>query len=218
MIFSGIAFTQNIDTPKSEIYSKLKCCSCKISFDKCGCPEAVQMKAYIEGLLESGISIEEVFYKIAKKYTLDTILDEKIKKNVEARFIKEAGESHPQIMLDPFFDFGTVSKKEGKKSKVFKISNQGNASLIIRQIKTSCPCASVSLRVDRNKSPYFSTEGSPKDWQAEIKPKTAAELDFMIDLGSLYVKPGKLIRGAEITSNDPVYPELTVRIEAEVKD
>jgi len=219
IFFSETAFAQSSDESKSQIYSQLKCCACQVSFDKCTCLEAKEMKAYIDALLESGARKEEVFYKVAKKYSLNAILDTQIKQEIEKRLIREAGQSRPQIVLDPSsFDFGVMSKKKGRVSKTFKISNKGNAPLIIKQIKSSCPCATVSLKVDKNKSPYFGTEGSPKDWQSEIKPRKSGELELVVDLASAYVKTGKLIRDASLVSNDPLYPEVSLRVEAEVAD
>ncbi len=220
MIFSSqVLFGQNNDTLKSEVYSKLKCCACQVSFDKCTCPEAKEIKAYIDALLESDVSKEEIFYKVAKKFSLKTILDEQVRQEVEKRLIQEAGQNHPQIVLESnSFDFGKVSKKQEKISKNFKFANQGNSSLIIKSMKTSCPCATVSLKVNKAKSPYFGTEGAPKDWKMEIKPGEQGEAELMLDLGSSHVKPGKLIREASIVSNDPVYPEVTVRVEAEVNE
>lgn len=219
LFFSGIIFAQDAQMAELEIYSKLKCCECQDSFDKCICPEAKEMKAYIDALLDSGLGKEEIFYKVAKKFSLNTILDAQIKVEIEKRLIKEAGEKRPQIILDSTsFDFGTMSKKKGKVSKVFKVSNKGNAPLIIKQIKTSCPCASVSLKVNKTKSPYFGTEGSPKDWQSEIKPRESGALELVVDLASAYVQTGKLIRDASLISNDPIYPEVSVRVEAEVSN
>ncbi|PIP20355.1 MAG: hypothetical protein COX40_05210 [Candidatus Omnitrophica bacterium CG23_combo_of_CG06-09_8_20_14_all_40_11] len=90
--------------------------------------------------------------------------------------------------------------------------------LIIRNLKTSCPCVTASLKLNKKKTPYFGTEGSPKNWQIEIKPQEFGELELRIDLASSHVKPGKLIREASIFSNDPVYPELNVTVEAQVTD
>lgn len=214
-----VVFAQNTDALKSDIYSKLKCCACQVSFDKCSCPKAKEMKAYVDALLESGISKEEIFYKVAKKFSLNTILDAQTKVEVEKRLVEEAGQKRPQISLDPTsFNFGEVSKKQGKVSKIFKLSNKGNLPLIIKNIKTSCPCATVSLKVNKKKTPYFGTEGAPKNWQIEIKSGRNGELELMIDLKSEHVKGGKLIREVSVFSNDPVYPEVTVKVEAEVND
>lgn len=214
-----VVFAQNTDTLKSDIYSRFKCCSCQVSFDKCSCPEAKEMKVYIDALLESSTSKEEIFYKVAKKFSLNTILDAQTKAEVEKRLIEEAGKKRPQLSFDPIiFNFGEVSKKQGKVSKIFKFTNKGNAPLIIKSMKTSCPCASVSLKVNKTKSPYFGIDGSPRDWQSEIKPQESGELELMVDLASSHVKTGRLIRDASLISNDPVYPKVTVRVEAEVKD
>jgi len=218
-LFLRTTFAQNVDALRSDIYSKLKCCSCQVSFDKCFCPEAKEMKAYLDALIESAVPKEEIFYKMAKKFSLNTILDEQVKQDLKKRLIKEAGERRPQIILDStYFDFGQVTKKHGKISRIFGLTNKGNSPLIIKNIKTFCPCAFVSLRVNENKSPYFSVEGSPKDWQAEIKPGDGAGLEIMIDLTSVHVRPGKVIREAAIVSNDPIYPELTITVEANLKD
>lgn len=217
--YSQFLFAQDIQTIKSDIYSKLKCCPCKETFEKCTCQEAKEIKAYIDALLETGVSKDEIFFKVAKKFSLNVILDEKIKSQVKQRLSKEAGQIRPELVLDATsFDFGQMSKKQGKVSKNFKLSNKGKAPLVIKNIKTSCPCAFVSLRVGKSKSPYFGTNGTPEGWQAEIKPGKSGELEFMIDLASPHVQVGKVIREATIISNDPIYPEVTVRIEAEVKD
>ncbi len=212
-------FAQNTDALKSDIYSKLKCCACQVSFDECSCPEAKEMKAYIEALLASGAGTEDILYKVAKKFSPDTILDAQMKTGIEKRLIEEAGKKRPQLSFDSTsFNFGEVSKKQGKVSKIFKFTNKGNVPLIIKKLKTSCPCASVSLRTNKSKSPYFGTEGSPRDWQSEIKPGESGELELMVDLASPHVKIGRVIRNASVISNDPVYPEILVRVEAEAKD
>jgi len=215
LLFYLPLLAQNIESKKKEIYSKLKCCPCKVSFESCTCVEAKEIKAYIAGLLETGIDQEEVFYKIAKKFSLNVITDSQIKGRIEQRIIKEVGKKHPRLALEPLsFSLGQVSKKQGKVSKIFKLSNQGNTPLIIKNLKTLCPCASVSLKVGKDKSPYFGTEGSPTNWQHQIQPNQSAEIELEVDFASPHVQVGELIREALITSNDPIYPEATVRIEA----
>ena len=219
IFLSQFAFAQGSDAVKSDIYSKLKCCSCKESFQKCTCPEVKEMKAYIAALLESEVSRDDIFYKIAKKFSLNTVIDLKIRQDLESRLIKEAGDKYPKIVLtSDFFDFGQVTKKQGKLSKKFNLTNRGNATLIIKNIKTSCLCASVSLKANKNKSQYFGTAGAPGDWQVEISPGESGILELSIDLASPYVKAGKMTRDASIISNDIIYPDVSVRVEAEVKD
>src|SRR4030042_4117127 len=153
-ISSPELFAQNADSVKSTIYSKLKCCPCPDTFETCTCAEAKEMKAYIDGLLESNVPEEEVFYKLAKKYSLNVIIDTSLRKDLEERLIKEAGEKHPRLQAEPLaYDLGKDSKKDEKIKKIFKIVNQGNSNLVIRRLKTSCPCATVSLTAGEEKSP-----------------------------------------------------------------
>lgn len=205
---------------KLEIYSKLRDRRCTtMTLDKCNCPDAREMKAYIEALIEAGVSKEDIFYKVAKKFSLNTILDAQIRADVQNRLIKEVGDKRPQIILEPVsFNFGQVSKKQGKITKIFELSNRGNTDLIIKNIKTSCPCTLVSLNVGKIKTSYFGTQGAPVDWQVSIKPNQTAELETVLDLNHKSVNLGDLLREVSIISNDPLYPEITVRIEAKVKD
>ncbi len=220
-IFSSqFVFAQNTDNLKLDIYSKLRDRRCTtMSLDKCDCPDAREMKAYIDALIETGVSKDEIFYKVAKKFSPNTILDKQIKAQVEARLIKEAGGKRPQIVLEPSsINLGQVSKKQGKIEKVFKLYNKGTAKLIITNIKVSCSCVTASLMVGKNKSPYFGTQGAPSGWQAIIEPGASAELEVVVDLSHSAITVGKLFREITITTNDIINPEVSVRIEGEVKE
>lgn len=217
-LLSQITFAQNIDDLRLEIYSKLRDRRCTtMTLAECNCPDAKEMKAYIDALIETGVGKEEIFYKVARKFSPNTILDKQIKAQVEERLIKEAGGKIPQIILEPdSFDFGQLSKKQGKVQKNFKLYNKGTAKLIITNIKVSCACTTVSLAVGENKSPYFGTQGAPAGWQAVIEPGESGELEVAVDLSHTSVALGKLVRDINIISNDILNPESTVRIEAEI--
>lgn len=90
-----VVFAQNTDALRSDIYSGLKCCECQEPFATCVCPEAKEMKVYIDALLENNSNKKEIFYKVAKKFSPDTILDARTKVEVEVRLIDEAGQKRP---------------------------------------------------------------------------------------------------------------------------
>lgn len=215
-----IIFAKDTDDLKSEIYPKLRDKRCtEMTLDKCDCPDAREMKAYIEALIDTGVSKDEIFYKVAKKFSLNTIVDEKIKQNVEKRLIAEAGEKRPQIVLEPAtFNFGKVSKKQGKISKNFKVYNKGNQDLAITNIRVSCNCTTVSLKVGRNKSPEFAIAGSPAGWREIIPPGKSGELAVALDLAHASMTIGKHARDIFIASNDPLYPQITLKVEIEVRE
>ncbi len=219
MFFTQISFAQNTDALKSEIYPKLRDRRCKMSLDKCNCPDAREMKAYIEALLETKVSKEEVFYKVAKKFSINTILDAQLKTDIEKRLIKEAGDKRPQVFVEPStINFGTVSKKSGEIRAAFNLSNKGKADLIITNIKTSCGCVTISFAVSTEKQPTFGTVGAPPGWQMNIGPNRAVMLELSMDLNHRSVHLGHLLREFSIFSNDPIHPETAIIVEAEVSE
>lgn len=218
MICAAVSFAQAPADLKPDIYSKLKCCACKMDFAPCGCKEAIEMKAYIEGLIESGVSRDDIFYRVAKKFSLKVILDEQIKTGVQQRLIKEAGGKLPQIVLETTsFDFGKISKKQGRAVKIFKLYNKGNTDLIINNIRVSCSCVTASLKVGKNKSPAFGTRGAADlNWQETIKPGKFGELEVVLDLAHPSMEIGHEVRDVFIASNDPLNSQLTLRVEADI--
>ena len=211
------SFAGDSDSLKQEIYSKLKCCPCQESFEKCVCPEAREMKTYIDALLEAGVAKNDIFYRVAKKFSPKVILDEQIKSEVEQRLIKETGGKRSQIIFEPSFsDFGKVSKKQAKASKIFKLYNKGNADLIINNVRASCGCVSASLRVGKNKSPYLGVAGANPGWQVVIEPGKFGELEVVLDLNHSSMGKGKQIRDVFVSNNDPLNPEASLKVEIEV--
>ena len=220
MFLFSVVSAQTIIDPRPDIYSKLQCCVCKVTFEKCACKEAIEMKAYIDALLDTGVSKDDVFYKVAKKYTPGVFIDEKTKAGVEARLIIEAGVNRPQIAIDPVsFDFGKVNKKQGKISKIFKLHNNGRSDLIITNIRVSCSCVTASLKAGGRKSPDFGISGAGySGWHETFKPGQSGDLEVVLDLPHPSMGPGKQIRDIFVATNDPVHAELKIAVEAEVVD
>jgi len=217
VVFSRGLFAQNTDSLRQEIHSKLRDKRCNMPLSECNCPEAKEMKGYIDALLDTGIAKDEIYYKVAKKYSLALVLDNQLKAELEKRFIREAGSKRPQIVLgSTSFNFGEVNKAQGKVSTVFKLSNKGAADLVITNLRASCVCTTISLTVDKQKSPYFDNKGAPKDWKMELKPNQSGELEVVLDLAHQAINVGDLTREVDIISNDPLYPETSVRVEAKV--
>lgn len=217
--FVSVSSAQTNNSVREEIYSKLHCCVCKEIFAQCVCQEAKEMKVYIEALLEAGVGKEEIYYKVAKKYSLNVITDPQIKAGIERRLIDEAGVKRPQLVLEPrSVDFGQLHKHQGVVKRIFKISNKGTDKLVITNIRTSCVCVSVSLKTGEEKSPFFVTSAAAPGWQTVIDTGKSGVLEIAVDLQHSSVKPGKLIREVQIFSNDPLYPEAILMLEGDVKD
>ncbi|MFH0941215.1 MAG: DUF1573 domain-containing protein [Candidatus Omnitrophota bacterium] len=221
LLFRGAVFAQAPIDLKADIYSKLKCCACDMAFGPCGCKEAIEMKAYIEALIDSGVSKDDIFYKVAKKYSLRVILDERIKAKIEKKVLKEAGGKVPRIALETAsFNFGDASKKKGAIRQIFKLYNEGNSNLVITNIRVSCDCVIASLKAGDTKSPDFGVMGArDSGWQAVIKPGKSAELEVTLDLAHVSMEAGKKeVRDIFITSNDPLNSQTSLRVEVDVKE
>ena len=220
MFSSRIIFAQGITEQKRDIYSKLGDQSCKtMPLDKCFCPAAKEMQAYVDALIETGVNKEEIFYKVAKKFTINAILDKEVKANAAKRLSREFGAKRPQIFLElDSFDFGKVSRKQGALRKKIKVFNKGKEELVVKNIKATCSCTTAALTVGKNQSPYFGNKGSEPGWQEVIGPNKSAEVEYVLDLTTFTNLgiPSKVKRDILITSNDPIYPEVKFSGTAEI--
>lgn len=220
VIFPQITFAQQSPDLKAEIFPKLRDRRCAtMSLDKCNCPDAKEIKAYIEALIETGVQKEEIFYKAAKKFSPIVILDSALKAEIEKKLSAELGENRPQISLElNSFDFGRASKKNGVVKKTIGIYNKGGKDLIITDIKVSCSCTTASLKVGKNISPAFGAAGAGAGWNMVIEPNKAGELEIVFDAANPSIKAGKVNRSLAISSNDPLYAQLLVQFEVLVSD
>ncbi len=220
VLFFQIAFAQQTPDLKSEIFPKLRDRRCTtMSLDKCNCPDAKEMKAYIEALIEAGVNKDDIFYKVARKFSPSVILDSQQKAEIEKKLIAEIGMNRPQIFLETnSFNFGTVVKKKGAVRKIIKLRNNGNQDLVITDIKANCSCTTASLKVDKNKSSYFGQAGAGQGWQMVIAPDKEGELEIIFDATNPPLKSGNVARNLTITSNDPLYGQVVVQFEAKVSD
>lgn len=203
---------------KTDIYSKLKCFCCKKDVSVCDCPHSKEIKAYIDALLEVGLNEEEILIKIAKRYSLDNIKDEKTRKIVEKKLIELAPKKRPQIFIHPLsYNLGKISKKKKKIELRIPIQNKGEEALKITKLKTSCECTTVRLKTKDYESPPFSMgmEGGTT-WQATLNPGEKGELIIVTDLNHSHVKTGHLLRVVEVESNDPIHPLIRIQFEADI--
>jgi LEA14-like dessication related protein len=202
---------------KEDIYSKLKCCNCSEDFTSCVCAHAKELKAYIDALLEAGLGKDEIFIKIAKKFSLDKITDETLRKSIEEKLITEAGENRPQLFIEPLsYDLGKISKSRGKLELKVKIQNKGNEPLKITNLKTTCACTTVQLKNNKYVSPVFGTKGAQPGWETAIEPKKKGELIIVTDLNHAHVSLGQMMRTVEVSSNDPIKTVVNIEFKAEI--
>ena len=73
---------------------------------------------------------------------------------------KVAGVTTDQLTaLETFYDFGTISMKNGKVSKVFKLTNSTDGDIKVPSVTTSCMCTTAYILRDGERSRPFGMPG-----------------------------------------------------------
>ncbi len=79
---------------------------------------------------------------------------------------KELANSHLAVVsgalvaTETFYDFGTISMKNGKVSKVFRVTNSTNADIKVPSLNTSCMCTTAYIiQEDGSRSRPFGMPG-----------------------------------------------------------
>jgi rhodanese-related sulfurtransferase len=201
------------------IYSEFICECCGKTIVQCKCPMASKKRAYLDGLIDGGLSENEILLRGARRFGLQTLANEDIRTQIRLELLRQAPGEHPEIAIEPLkYDFGKLSISKGKVETSFIIRNKGNADLIIDNIKTSCGCTVASLKTaDGKKTPEFSIKGkSEPNWQISILP--GAEVELVVSFDPNYHPPKKfptyVTRTITISSNDPIESKKIIKIRA----
>lgn len=95
-----------------------------------------------------------------------------------------AGVSNVLTASETFYDFGTISMKNGNVSKLFRVTNETNVDVLIPSLTTSCMCTEAYfLGTDGVKNGPFSMPGMgfvPK-LNATIKAGQRADIEVVYD-------------------------------------
>lgn len=202
-----------------EVYPMFECPCCGKPIDQCNCPMAEERKTFIDGLTLEEISEDKAIIAYVNKYGLESFIDKDKQKEFKEKLIQEAPADRPIITLvSDFYDFEDVSQKEGIKSTLFDIINEGKTDLIINRLESSCGCTFGSIIYKGEEGPKFSMPGHGineeiGDWQVIIPPKGKAELKVYYDPSVHEDFRGVATRTVSIYSNDPVNFEKKVTID-----
>lgn len=71
----------------------------------------------------------------------------------------ERGEFSSLKTQENYYDFGSVSMKNGKVPHAFKLKNDGSLPVVISKLYTSCMCTSASLLTDEGEVGPFGMQG-----------------------------------------------------------
>lgn len=210
------------DLSKEELYELVSCPCCGSPISKRCCGGAIQRISYIDELVDTGKSSDEVLLLVAKTYGMNSIIDSSIRQELRDGLIELAPENRPIITIEPaYFDFGDVSVAEGEVSTTMKVKNDGKTDLIISKMESSCGCTTAALIVNGVEGPRFRMPGhgkNPENWSATLAPNEEAELKIYYDPTVHPNLRGAVTRTVSVFSNDPVDFEVRVKIEVNQVD
>lgn len=98
------------------------------------------------------------------------------------------------------YDFGQITKADGKVSTVFEIENHGKEPLELSNITTSCSCTSAEID------------------KTELNFNEVAKLTVTFDPNYHAEPEGRFERVIYVETNDPDQPEMQFKIYIEILD
>lgn len=118
------------------------------------------------------------------------------------------------------WDFGTISMKNGKAAHVFELKNDGDESIKIKEIYTSCMCTTASVTDDSGKK-YgpFGMQGHELNLKTsiEVRPDETVELEVVFDPSAHGPSgTGKVKRIIYVETNSQTKPKIQLTFEADV--
>lgn len=115
------------------------------------------------------------------------------------------------------FDWGDIGIDDGDVSHKFEIKNEGQDSLKLFNITTSCMCTNAQLITDNQKSPIFDMH-SDSSYILELQPNESAKLN--VTFAPDYHGPegvGPITRIVTVETNDTNNQELNFTLTALVR-
>jgi hypothetical protein len=123
------------------------------------------------------------------------------------------GPSKPAFYIDRSYqDFGTGPPQTLYTN--FSLSNNGDATLEIYNISTSCDCTQAVLTYDGQTSPTFKLSGNP-EFRLKVSPGRTARMTASID-PNMYVSSGKITRYVYFNTNDKEHGSVKITLTANI--
>lgn len=208
-----------------EIYPLFFCPCCGKPLDKNNicCGLAKERIDYIDFLVQTALSKDEVILSYVKEYGLNSFVDKNKQEEFKEKLIAAAPSNRPIISLTPVsYDFGVISQKEGKVFTYFDLRNEGKSDLVIDKLETSCGCTFAAIVFEGKESPFFTMSGhgyENPEWKGVSIPSGGrAQLKVMYNPDAHKDFRGEAIREISVFSNDPIDFEKKVKIELDQVD
>lgn len=113
------------------------------------------------------------------------------------------------IATDIFYDFGSISMKNGNVSRIFSIKNTGAQPIMIEKVYTSCMCTTATfIKGSERQGPFgMPGHGIVPSINTELKPNEEAMIEVVFDPnahGPAGIGPIERLVRIEHSSGDPL--------------
>lgn len=124
--------------------------------------------------------------------------------------------ARPVAVVEPAsFNLGTINAVD-EQTKTVTLRNAGLSPLAVTEVTTSCDCTFATIALpDGTSSPEFTMHGR-SSWSGELAPGESATVTVTYRPAVMPVT-GRVTRGVNIRTNDPVTPVSTISFEATVQ-
>lgn len=196
-----------------EMFSEFICSCCGQLVAECSCGMAVERRAFVNGMNAVGGNRLDMYLAYADTYGLDTFVSWEAQHVVKQYKLANAPSERPQIALDvQEIDLGDVSVSGSQVETGVTITNTGQKDLVVESLSTSCGCTTAALVSGGQEGPTFGAGIPSADWTATIEPGGSAELRIYFDPSFHPDARGPMMRQVQISTNDPVDPQIKVSI------
>lgn len=120
-------------------------------------------------------------------------------------------------VAEKFYNFGSISMKDGEVSRLFKVSNQTDKDIVLERVVTSCMCTSAYIVKDGDKKGPFGMAGHGAVPKANeiIKAGESFDIEVVFDPNA-HGPAGVGLIDRFITLTDDLGGELKLEIKAVV--
>ena len=199
----------------TKVYTSFTCNSCLATLSASDSFTAIGIKDEIQSFQNDGLHGQKLFDESVKLLGIHNIVDENLKKSTYRRLSNNPPIVRAVINVsENVIKFGDVS--ESKVAFVMKditITNNGNSTLNIYHVGTSCSCLMAKFINEERESPSFGRFSYPYGMTVEIPPGESMRMRITYDSRVNSFFRGFEIRYVYIQTNDILMPTYQVAIE-----
>lgn len=198
------------------LFRQFRCPCCEQNIGECTCPQAAERRDLLTERVTLGDSRRDIYELMLLRDGPRAFFDPASAEQASTWLARRMPDARPVLVIDEQeIDLGTIRMADGPASARFTLRNDGLAPLTITGLSTSCMCTTALLETASGPGPTFGAHAdqNPVGWSATLQPGEAATLVVTFDPNAHGPDAvGDFMREVTISSDDPLQPQVVVRI------